>query len=133
VATSSGRAADAERGKSRSSYGAVSQDEPEIGDYQCREGEHANVVFAEAAEQRPRRDSRAHQQHACALQQAHNDQVVVEERLAYGSRRSAHDVRLLALGLENNRARRIDDQLQEDDVDWQQDQRPSKQRTARSR
>ncbi len=58
------------------------------------------------------------------LQQAQTDERASEQPLARIARRPPHHLRLLGLRLEHDRAGRVDDQLEEQDVHRQEGERP---------
>jgi hypothetical protein len=57
------------------------------------------------------------------LDKAEGDHAPAEQRVTESARRPVHDPGLLVLCLEHDRARGIDDELQESDVHREQDER----------
>ncbi len=99
----------------------------QISDHHAGKGNHARLRLAITARVDQSIYRQNHAQHPQSLDQAGKDHRPSEERLFQAARWALHDIRLICLAFEDNRAGRVDDQFQEEDMHRQQSQRPVEQ------
>ena len=118
-----GRVRNAKHRHSRPQPRSVDQDDDDEGDHQGHERQRTGSVIR-VVPAREQKDAQAHSKNAEALQKGDAESLPREQADITLSRRPSHDVGLGLLGLEDERARGVDDQLKERDVDRQDEERP---------